>query len=144
MPIDPRRRLDRRFPGDDLRRGVDSLDRLWARETPDRKDPIEARDQKPLPSLATRRTTRLADASPNAPLLIRIVRHPYALATTLGARQRYIPEAPPTEHVNRAAEIAGALADRERMRFTLTGWRRPKPFAVRPSTWVLLPGKEQA
>jgi hypothetical protein len=140
MPRDPRDRLARRLPGDRLAREGRGVGRLFAREEHGAPpDPVPARDQKPLLQLSLRKSTRLAEPRPNAPLLIRIVRHPFRLDGARPSRAAYISHPDPEPRVRAAEQIAGALADRERVRFTSAGRGRPKPFAVRPSTWTLLP-----
>ncbi|MFZ5475687.1 MAG: hypothetical protein ACOZNI_02830 [Myxococcota bacterium] len=139
-PPDPRDRLARRLPGDRLAREGREIGRLFAREEPpDVPDPVPARDQKQLLQLTLRKTGRVADPHPNAPLLIRIVRYPFRLDGARPGRAAYISHPDPEPRVRVAEEIAGALADRERVRFTSAGRGRPRPFAVRPSTWALLP-----
>lgn len=90
---------------------------------------------------APRRAGQLADPQPNAPLLVRLVRHPYGLHPSRPQRSRYVPEESVVEPVDRKAEIAAALAERERVRSTCPVKGRPRPFTVRPSTWVLLPSE---
>jgi hypothetical protein len=137
---DPRDRLRRRIPGADLGEETPGVTRLFRRgEFEDRKDPVPARDAKALPTLTLRKARKLADPTPNAPLLIRIVRTPYGLHPSGKKRARYIAEVPKVEPVDRTAEIRAALAERERVRFTSAGRRRPRAFTIRPSTWVLLP-----
>lgn len=141
MSFDPRDRLKRPFPGDavDPDRYVD--ERLFAREQVEiRKDPVPPRDKKELTALTLRKTARVADPRPNAPLLIRIVRNPYGYAPDRPRRAAYIERAEAFVRVSATAEIRGALAEREIMRSTTAaGRQRPRPFAVRPSAWVLLP-----
>lgn len=91
-----------------------------------------------------RRASRQVDAGPNAPLLLRLVRYPFRLAPGRAARARYLPEPEATAAVDRRAVLAGALADRERVRSTSPVRGRPRPFAVRPSLWSLLPADEDA
>lgn len=143
MPTDPRDRLLRPLPGEGLVAETRGMARLHRRgDATERPDPVPARDQKALFTLTTRRAARLADPTPNAPLLIRIVRHPYALHPTGRQRQRYIEEPAPVARVDRTAEIAAALAERVRVRFTSAGRGRPRPFAVRTAQWNLLPPAE--
>jgi hypothetical protein len=103
---------------------------------------VPARDQKPLLQFTLKKSGRVVDPRPNAPLLIRIVRYPFRLAGARPGRAAYISHAEPEPRVSAAEQIAGALADRERVRFTSAGRGRPRPFAVRPSTWTLLPGDD--
>lgn len=93
---------------------------------------------------APRRTGQLADPQPNAPLLIRLVRHPYGLLPSRPQRSRYLLADSEVEPVDRKAEIAAALAERVRVRSTSPVKGRPRPFAVRPSTWVLLPSEPES
>lgn len=140
MPHDPTQRLRRPRPGDRLIDEEARLDRLFARERAEvRRDPVPARDQAESRVVTMRATTRVATPRPNAPLLIRIVRYPFALAPARGTRTKYLDDAETFVRVDWSAEVAAALADRERLRFTSAGRGRPMPFAVRPSTWILLP-----
>lgn len=140
MRYDPTRRLDRRLPGGGLIDEEQALGRLFQRETADvRPDPVPARDQASVKMVVRRNTTRVASCQPNAPLLIRIVRYPFRLDPVRGARKKYLDEWEKLARVDWSAEVAAALADRERLRFTSGGRGRPMPFAVRPSTWTLLP-----
>lgn len=141
MASDPRDRLSRRLPGDDVDPDRYVSERLFAREAPDaRKDPVPPRDKKELLSFTLRTSRRLADPTPNAPLLIRIVRHPYGYAPDRPRRTPYIQHPEAVARVSATVEIRGALADRQRMRSTTAAGReRPRPFAVRPSVWILLP-----
>ncbi|MDP2312174.1 MAG: hypothetical protein Q8P41_04660 [Pseudomonadota bacterium] len=140
MAMDPTRRLRRRVPGDDLAPDERGLARLLARDAPDtRRDPVPPRDKAGVRVPTQRDTTRVASCRPNAPLLIRIVRYPFALATTRGSRQKYRGEVDKFIRIDWSAEVAAALAERQRLRFTSAGRGRPLPFTVRPSTWSLLP-----
>lgn len=141
MRFDPRDRLRRRLPGASVDPDAHVLDGLFAREEPpDRPDPVPPRDQKQLPTLSFRRASRLADPRPNAPLLIRLVRHPYGLSPDRPRRKVWLERTEPFVRVPVGEEIAAALAERKGMRFTsAAGRKRPTPFAVRPSEWVLLP-----
>ena len=138
MPFDPRIRLSRRLPGARLRGEDDYLPGCFAREQAEaRREVVPPRDRRELLTLTVRRARRVAEAAPNAPLLIRIVRHPYALHP--GGRRRVVwlerPEA--FARVDAKGEREAALAERRRVRFTLPV--RPHPFAVRPSSWRPLP-----
>lgn len=116
------------------------MDRLFARErVEERSDPVPARDQAEARITTVRMTTRVATPRPNAPLLIRIVRYPFVLAPARGSRARYLEETEKFVKIDWSSEVAAALAERERLRFTSAGRGRPRPFAVRPSTWTLLP-----
>lgn len=128
------------MPGDRLATEERGLARLLARELAEtRPDPVPPRDKQGARALVTRETTHVASCRPNAPLLIRIVRYPYPLATSRGARQKYRDDVEKVVRVDWSAQVAAALADRERLRFTSAGRGRPKPFTVRPSVWSILP-----
>lgn len=107
------------------------LDRL------DRRQPGDLVTPRVAP--AVRGPARLADPRPNAPLLIRLVRHPYGLHPGRPVRGRYLPVEAPVEVVDRREQIAAALAERGRVRSTSPVKGRPRPFAVRPTIWALLP-----
>ncbi|MES2639014.1 MAG: hypothetical protein V4850_06010 [Myxococcota bacterium] len=140
MATDPTLRLRRRLPGDRLATEERGLARLLARERPDtRPDPVPARDKQGARAPVQRDTTHVASCRPNAPLLIRIVRYPFALPTTRGTRQKYRDEVEKFIRVDWSSEVAAALADRARLRFTSAGRGRPLPFTVRPSVWSILP-----
>lgn len=128
------------MPGDRLAPEEHGLARLLARDQPaERPDPVPPRDKQGSRSLVQRDTTHVAVCRPNAPLLIRIVRYPFALTTARGARQKYRDEVESFIRVDWSAQVAAALADRERLRFTSAGRGRPMPFTVRPSLWSILP-----
>lgn len=140
MATDPTLRLRRRQPGADLASEERGLARLLAREKSDtRPDPVPPRDKVSSRVPVLRDTTHVASCRPNAPLLIRIVRYPFALPTVRGTRQKYRDEVEKFVRIDWSAEVAAALADRERLRFTSAGRGRPLPFTVRPSHWSLLP-----
>ena len=141
MRHDPRERLRRPLMGGRVRGETATTERLFARDAAEpRRDLVPARDTKLLPTLTLRRTTRLASPSPNAPLLIRIVRRPYALQPGGRRRVRWLPEAPPTfARVSVLEALAAARSERERPAFSAHAGKRPRAFAVRPSTWVVLP-----
>ncbi len=86
-------------------------------------------------------TTRLGEPKPNAPLLIRLVRHPYALDLARGKRVSYREAGPVRtgDHPDWHGELRAALAERARVRSTAGLEPRPVPFAIRPSVWGLLP-----
>lgn len=115
----------------------------WERDRPlDRPCPVPARDAAELRTVTVRMVTRLAEARPNAPLLIRLVRHPYALPVGRGKRVAYRGEEAPSHEAGRMdwhGEVRAALADRERMRSTSAVEARPLPFTIRPSLWTLMP-----
>jgi hypothetical protein len=114
--------------------------RLFAREEAEqRPDPVPPRDRASVRVATRKDTTQVATCRPNAPLLIRIVRYPFALATAPGERRKYRDESEVFVRVDWSAEVAAALAERSRLRFTSAVRSRPLPFAVRPSTWTLLP-----
>jgi hypothetical protein len=138
MAFDPRTRLQRRLPGARLRGEDDYLPACFAREvTEERREVVPPRDRRELLTLTVRRTRRLAEAAPNAPLLIRIVRHPYALHPGGRRRIRWLEQPEAFARVDARAEHAAARDERRRIRWTLP--TRPHPFAVRPSSWRPLP-----
>jgi hypothetical protein len=141
MAHHPSDRLARRLPGEKLRAEITAVERLLERgDAPaERPDPVPARDRAELRVPVVRATRRTATTGPNAPLLKRLVVHPYGLHPTGRTRVRIVPEAPPADKLVPRDEIAAALADRQRVRSTSAGRTRPRPFAVRPSTWRLLP-----
>ncbi len=123
-----------------LRGEADVMPGLWAREDAEpRRSPVKARDEKALPTLTLRKTRRLAEPRPNAPLLIRIVRRPYGLHPTGRKRVVILEPHTPFQRVDARAERAAAQEDRTLTRFSLRNERRPSAFTVRPSQWVLLP-----
>lgn len=78
-------RLERRIPGpvpEDRGLAV----RLRGREKPDRPEPELVGSTVRLTPPPTTRALRTAKVEPNAPLLMRLVREPYALAVTKGRR----------------------------------------------------------
>lgn len=86
--MDPRFRLQRRFPGEDLGDPGFVGRRLLER---DREPPpprlLAGSTLKVAATGGTKKARKIADPRPNAPLLIRIVRYPYGLAATRGRRQ---------------------------------------------------------
>ncbi len=78
--LDPRHRLQRHVPGDGMVGITDQVERVLARskrrviefDVPDRTRAVRTG--------ATRSARRTAQPEPNAPLLIRLVRYPYALS----------------------------------------------------------------
>jgi len=140
MAWDPTRRLRRPSPGARLATEERSLARLFAREeVEERREAVPPRDKAGARVLSLRETGRVASCRPNAPLLIRIVRYPFALTTARGVRQKYREDAVKFIRVDWSAEVASALAERERLRFTSAARTRPMPFTVRPSVWALMP-----
>ncbi len=143
MAFDPLLRLKRAFPGEHLDDESEGMTALWERDKPlERPSPVPARDEGELRTTKVRMVTRLAQAKPNAPLLIRLVRHPYALPTGRGKRVSYRGEDAAEQGKTRVdwhAEVRAALADRERVRSTSAVEDRPLPFTIRPSQWTLLP-----
>ncbi len=138
--MDPARRLQRRFPGERIAREGRGIERLFAREAPDpRPAPVPSRDRTARAALTRRDTAQVAACRPNAPLLIRIVRYPFALSTTRGERRKYREDPPRLERLDWSAQVKEALADRLRLRFTSAARGRPLPFVVRPSSWILVP-----
>ncbi len=114
----------------------------------DRPSPVPARDSKELRSPTVRMTTRTAEPKPNAPLLIRLVRHPYALDLARGKKVNYRGEdATPGVRAARVdwhGDVRAALAERRIVRSTSAVESRPLPFTVRPSRWDLIPSEPGA
>jgi hypothetical protein len=156
MRYDPRRRLTRPLPGDAAGNAImvapegASVDtgRLLRlhyggeRELP--QEPVPARDQAELFSVTPRPTTRLATAGPNAPQLMRLIRHPYRHEPGRFGRTRI--------HEERAGSGANSSArpsvghpmreagnERGEMTTGSPDFGRPRPFAVRPSAPSPLP-----
>ena len=111
---------------------ADRLDEHLALPTPF-GEPVPRRDERATRDGETRATHHVAQAGPNAPQLIRLIRFPYALQPARTRRVTVIP--PPEVHarVDVAAERDAALAERERVRFTSPARGRVRPFASRPS-----------
>lgn len=151
MRFDPRRRLDRPLPG--ARVTEERALRLHlGEERPERAVPVPPRDQQALRTVTTRASRQRVNAGPNAPQLIRLIRHPYALATTRPARRVVIePRAeiegrPPLGHPMReAVEARGTLASSRDAVAALMD--RPRAFAPRTSAVQVVPplsGSERA
>lgn len=139
MRFDPRSRLDRRLVGEGF--GGERTLRLHLDE--DRalpRDPVPPRDQFELFSVTMRPTTRVAQAGPNAPQLIRLVRYPYALATDRPKRV-HLRDARLTTQVR--APVGLPMREAEAARGELESARpsfyRPRGFAPRVSSWQPLP-----
>lgn len=138
-------RLTRPIPGEGIGTESAGTARRWERDRPaERPSPIPARDQAPLRSVSVKMTTRVGSPSPNAPLLIRLVRHPYALDLGRGKRVAYRGDDAGTalsagDRPDWHGEVRAALAERVRVRSTSGVESRPLPFAIRPSLWQLLP-----
>jgi len=98
---------------------------------------VPPRDRRELLTLTVRKARRLAEAAPNAPLLIRIVRHPYALHPGGRRRVTWLQRPEAMMRVDARAEHAAAREERRRVRWALPA--RPHAFAVRPSSWRPLP-----
>ena len=78
---DPRLRLQRTLPGERLHEIPEMADRLCGRgEWQDRKDPVPPREYT-VRTGQVRASLRRVEAGPNAPKLIRLIQHPYALDT---------------------------------------------------------------
>jgi hypothetical protein len=81
--------------------------------------------------VVVRKAGRMPEAGPNAPLLMRVVRHPFAVAPGSGRRVVYVEEAPPIERVDPAEERRLATGDRTPGRTRSPAGRRPVPFVFR-------------
>lgn len=151
MRFDPRHRLSRPIPGEHvgeyLSDSGSSTERAWERDRPlERPCPVPARDSGDVRQVKVKMTTRVAEARPNAPLLIRLVRHPYALDLGRAKKVAYRGQdasTAPRERMDWHGEVRAALADRPRLRSTSVE-PRPMPFTIRPSTWTLLPDPHPA
>lgn len=142
MRFDPRDRLSRRLVGARLNREGAGMRRILARaeEVVVKKDLVPPRDTRERPAPPTVRAARhTAACTPNAPLLIRIVRWPKSLHPLSSTRKRYYEGREAIPRLERLPRIAEALADSKQVGSTSPGRGRPRPFAVRPFAWVLLP-----
>jgi hypothetical protein len=79
-------RFDRRVPSELPVTGLAFGQRLASREPPERGTRKVAGETLRTGDHATRAARSLVDPSPNAPLLMRLVLHPFAISTTRGAR----------------------------------------------------------
>ncbi len=133
MSFDPRSRLTRRVPGASIEPAkVFRLNVDERRES--RPDPIPARDQKELLNVRTRSPRRIAEAGPNAPQLIRLIRTPYAMEVTRGRRITLIEAAPAAQARQPfGTQTQAALADWPSVGSPSPIQPRPRPFTVRPS-----------
>jgi len=78
---DPRLRLQRLLPGERIQELAETADRLGRRaDWKDRPSPLPDRQRKTRTG-EVRASSRRVDPSPNAPQLIRLVQHPFALDT---------------------------------------------------------------
>lgn len=80
--MDPRERLKRRYPGEDIAAPSSSVERLAARDRPLRQPKQALGEEMRVSSHAVRRNQNTIQPQPNAPLLKRLVRYPYALHAT--------------------------------------------------------------
>jgi hypothetical protein len=110
----------------------------------DRTLPGDALVLREAAAVRVRRPGKIASAGPNAPLLMRIVRSPYRLATGRPTRVVYYVSPERFTRVDPAAERAGATTDREREPSRSPAGRRARPFTVRPSRLVLMPPEDDA
>jgi hypothetical protein len=133
MSFDPRSRLTRRVPGASIEPAkVFRLNVDESREP--RPDPIPARDQKELLNVRTRSPRRIAEAGPNAPQLIRLIRTPYAMDVTRGRRITLIEAAPAAQARQPfGTQTHAALEDWPSVGSPSPIQPRPRPFTVRPS-----------
>lgn len=149
MRFDPLHRLTRPIPGEHVGEFLSApgsgMEQKWERDRPlDRPSPVPARDAATGREARVKMITRTAEVRPNAPLLIRLVRHPYALSTGRGKRVAYreAAAAPNEARVDWHAEIRASIADRQRPDGPVVE-PRPLPFTVRPSSWQLLPDPQR-
>ena len=147
VTFDPRSRLNRPLPSQRFFEEAPWLELIFKRG-----EEKAGRDILPRRDLQQRRTEpkikwtgRLASPTPNAPLLIRLVRFRYALQTVRPVKKAYFERPPSIEKVNWQKEVATALAERTRTRFNSPVHGRPRLFVVRPSQWAVVPkaGEEQ-
>jgi len=90
--------------------------------------------------VTVKRPRRVAEPSPNAPQLMRIVKHPYPLHPGKPSRRLALRvKEEPVESVDRLALLREALEARRPVRSTSAARGRPRPFALRPSRWIHLP-----
>ncbi len=111
--MDPRVRLERKYPGEGRFLLSPIEERLLARDREGRAPRREPGQTLRGRVVKIRAVWRTADPTPNAPLLKRIVRYPYRLETTYGRRFRvfeagmiareHIHSLPPAARVARAA-----------------------------------------
>lgn len=144
MRFDPLHRLTRPIPGEHVGEFLSApgsgMEQMWERDRPlERPSPVPARDAAALREARVKMITRTAEVRPNAPLLIRLVRHPYALPPGRGKRVTYRESQAAAEpRADWHAEVRAAIADRQRTAGS-TVEPRPVPFTVRPSAWAVLP-----
>jgi len=111
--MDPTRRLDRRIAGDWTPKVGGLVDRLRERHTEPKAERIIP-GEKLGRSFDTRNTRHIADPWPNAPLLKRVVRYPFALHVRAPQRQPGR-DAVPWEALQRettGSPMVAALAER--------------------------------
>lgn len=141
MPIDPRHRLERRYPGEGI--GDHDSEKIADRhERPERASPLPDRERTTRTG-ATRTTRGLADPKPNAPQLIRLVRYPFRLDTVRPTRQTVLA---PTERGERRPfeeDFKAALAEAHIVRSTSPVVARPRPFTTRPSSADIIPPRKE-
>ncbi len=143
MRFDPRRRLDRPLPGARVTEERRLRLHLGA-DRPEPADPVPPRDQKALRTAATRVSNKRVTAGPNAPQLIRLVRYPFALATTRPKRSTFLEPRPTTEPraplghpMREASAVRGTLASSRESVAALMD--RPRAFAPRTSSVAVVP-----
>ena len=144
MRFDPRSRLDRRLPGEGF--GQERTLRLHideSRELP--VDPVPARDQAELFSVTQRPTKRLAEAGPNAPQLIRLIRFPYAHAVDRAKRVPFGEARPTTpKRAPLGLPMREAGVERGEVLSARPDLSRPKAFAPRVSSAQPIPPSQGA
>ena len=136
-----RARLQRRTPSATLRSDREPSVRLAERQADSRPEHRSPGDTVRIPSETKLRALRSADVGPNAPLLIRLVRHPFALQTARPNRVDSGRHADPADRsrepypevLNEARELLGSLRDPEGFHGPLDGLvdrpeHRPHPF----------------
>lgn len=92
--------------------------------------------------VVVRRSSRLGDPSPNAPLLIRIVRYPISIGPGRGARVVYRERPEAVAEVDRDEERRLAAELRERAPTRSPAGRRPVPFVFRRGAPLPAPDRE--
>jgi hypothetical protein len=114
-------------------------------EEPEKKELIPRRDlQDGRKEPTLRNNSHLARPAPNAPALIRLVRHPYRLNTVRPTRKTYLEKQEPrAERVDWKQEVHDAKAEWQRPEVASPTKQRPRAFTILPSRWKLLPGERK-
>ena len=86
--MDPRHRLKRRYPGQGIADPSPLFDRLIGRDKPLREERESPGSKIVYREVKSRHPWRMAEPSPNAPLLKRMVRYPYRQELTWARREQ--------------------------------------------------------